>query len=105
MVSVALARAEGAISKWSVGANQSGRRRGQRVQFRKKPTKLHWRTGKSMVQTVRRLMSFCTHLLITSCCSDFRFKVIFWKSPPGETYFSVNDGPLRTGADPSDEAF
>lgn len=37
--------------------------------------------------------------------NDFRFKVIFWKSPPGETHFSVNDGPLRNGADPNDEAF
>lgn len=37
---------------------------------------------------------------------DFRFKVIFWKSPPGQTLFSVNDGPLRgTGSDPADEAF
>lgn len=30
---------------------------------------------------------------------------MFWKSPPGATYFSVNDGPLRTGSDPADEAF
>lgn len=37
---------------------------------------------------------------------DFRFKVIFWKSPPETTYFSVNDGPLRgNGSDPADEAF
>lgn len=38
--------------------------------------------------------------------NDFRFKVIFWKSPPGQTLFSVNDGPLRgAGSDPADEAF
>lgn len=36
---------------------------------------------------------------------DFRFKIIFWKSPPGQTYFSVNDGPLRMGTDPADQAF
>lgn len=31
---------------------------------------------------------------------DFRFKVIFWKNG-----FSVNDGPLRQGDNPADEAF
>lgn len=37
--------------------------------------------------------------------ADFRFKVSFWKAPEGETYFSVNDGPLRTGDNPDDHAF
>jgi len=38
--------------------------------------------------------------------AEFRFKITFWKSPPGQTFFSVNDGPLRgnTG-DAADEAF
>lgn len=37
---------------------------------------------------------------------EFRFRITFWKSPPGSTYFSVNDGPLRgVNDDPADEAF
>jgi len=37
---------------------------------------------------------------------EFRFKIIFWKSPPGQTYFSLNDGPLRGAeASPADEQF
>ena len=38
--------------------------------------------------------------------AEFRFRITFWKSPPGQTYFSVNDGPLRGASnDPADEAF
>lgn len=62
--------------------------------------------GKDMEDKARKAGAVDAHNFEGAEEDDLRFKITMWKPPPGkEKAFSVNDGPLRTGDTPDDDAF